>query len=165
MERVRWTEARERRVQSTSDLAIEVRIDGLQFDGCTNITLGAYWGGVILDPTGRSQGGELGRPEKDHAPHVRRHEHDRSVDLDPGRGDCARKASMDAGTIDTCGAIKARGIEIYSVNVVNGDPTVLRACASGPNHYFYADSAAKIAKKLENVTDEIKRRAIVRLAS
>ncbi|WP_460447925.1 pilus assembly protein TadG-related protein [Alsobacter sp. SYSU BS001988] len=165
---VHWTKSTLNNVvQSTDNLTmLKDRIGGLQFDGCTNITLGAYWGGVVLDPNGPIAGAANWGDRKKILLLMSdgMNTTNRWIPI-PNARDCARTTSMDAGTIATCDAIKARGIEIYSVNVVNGDPTVLRACASGPNHYFYADSAAKIAKKLENVTDEIKRRAIVRLAS
>jgi Flp pilus assembly protein TadG len=165
---VRWTGNNANDVTNfTSDLgALKSRIDNLKFDGCTNITLGAYWGGVMRDPQGPIAGAANWGDRKKIMLLMSdgMNTTDRWTSI-PDAGECARNESMDPLTIDTCGAIKSRNIEIYAINVVNGDPHVLKECASGPDHYFYASSAAKVAEHLEALTDEIRKKTIVRLVN
>ncbi|WP_406856395.1 Tad domain-containing protein [Alsobacter sp. KACC 23698] len=164
----RWTGSKANDVSNfTSDLGeLKSRIDGLQFDGCTNITLGAYWGGVMLDPqrpiAGAANWGDRKKIMLLMSDGMNTTDRWTSI---PDAGECARKESMDPLTIDTCSAIKSKNIEIYAINVVNGDPHVLEECASGPDHYFYASNAAKVAEHLEALTDEMKKRTIVRLVN
>lgn len=160
---VRWTGSTANDVSSFTTVgAIEHRINALQFDGCTNITLGAYWGGVLLDPSGPLAGASNWNERKKILLLISdgMNTTDRWTSI-PNAGECARKTSMDPLTIKTCDAIKEKGIDIYTVNVVNGDPHVLKACANDSDHYFYSTSAAKIVDDLDAVLDAIRKQSIV----
>lgn len=52
--------------------------------------------------------------------------------------------SIDARTTAVCTNIKAAGIKLYTVRVINGDATLLRGCASNTSMYYNVTSASQL---------------------
>ena len=72
---------------------------------------------------------------------------------------------MNARTLEACDTAKAAGIEVYTIrleepNVATG--TMLKECASAPEHYFDVPSRAQLDEAFAAIKDRIVR---VRIAS
>ena len=80
-------------------------------------------------------------------------------------GASATNTLMNARTLKACDAAKAAGIEIYTIrleepNVATG--TMLKECASAPDHYFDVPSRAQLDEAFAAIKTRIVR---VRIAS
>ena len=51
---------------------------------------------------------------------------------------------IDARTKIVCGKIKAAGIKIYTIRVMEGNQALLQACASAPSMYYNVTSANQL---------------------
>ena len=68
------------------------------------------------------------------------------------------KADIDARTKLACANVKAAGISLYTIRVINGDAALLQECASSPSMYYDVQNASQlssifnqIAKNLANL--------------
>jgi hypothetical protein len=136
--------------------ALDRKVDELDSNGATNITIGLAWGRHALN------GGE---PLTEAA--------DTRADLDKviilmtdgdntlnrwdgtGRSPCAE---CDERTRLACANVKAANIKLYTVRLMDGNAALLRNCASRPDMYFNASQASQlndvfgqIAKNLANL--------------
>ncbi len=66
-------------------------------------------------------------------------------------------------TLKTCSALKADGVEVFTVNL-NGDAGTLKTCASDARHFFDTSNHAQFKKAFEAIATDILARSI-RLAS
>jgi len=53
-------------------------------------------------------------------------------------------SSIDARTTEACNQIKAAGIKLYTVRVINGDAALLSACATNTSMYYNVTSASQL---------------------
>ncbi len=60
-------------------------------------------------------------------------------------------SSIDARTAATCTAVKAAGIKIYTIRVINGDANLLRYCASDPSMYYDVQNASQLTSVFNSI--------------
>ena len=123
-------------------------INGLQPRDVTSIDLGLRWGSVFFDPAMRPAisamiaNGEIdseyeGRPFDWSEPNVVR----AVVLLTDGENCCGHRATQwqqDQNTLQTCNALKNRGVLIYAIafEAPPAGQSLMMNCASSPSHYF-----------------------------
>jgi Flp pilus assembly protein TadG len=54
------------------------------------------------------------------------------------------QADIDARTAKACAAVKAQNIKLYTVRVIDGNATLLQACASKPDMYYNVQNASQL---------------------
>jgi Flp pilus assembly protein TadG len=54
------------------------------------------------------------------------------------------QADIDARTAKACAAVKAANIKLYTVRVIDGNATLLQACATKPDMYYNVQNAAQL---------------------
>ena len=54
-----------------------------------------------------------------------------------------------------CNAIKAAGIKIYTIRVINGNASLLQSCASSPSMYYDVDDAAQLSSVFNAIGSQI----------
>ncbi|MBX3550122.1 MAG: TadE/TadG family protein [Xanthobacteraceae bacterium] len=59
--------------------------------------------------------------------------------------------SIDLRTAATCAAVKAAGIKIYTIRVIEGDANLLRNCASDPSMYFDVQTASQLTSVFNSI--------------
>lgn len=64
---------------------------------------------------------------------------------------------IDARSTMACNAVKAAGITVFTVRVIEGNQTLLRNCASDPSMYFNVTSSSGIGDAFKAITSMIKR--------
>lgn len=134
--------------------ALNARIDAMTPTGNTNTTIGLAWGWQTLAPN-----------EPFNAP-----EPDDDLDkvivlLSDGENTQNRwttsSSSIDARTRKVCDNIKAAGIKIYTIRVINGDANLLRDCASKNSMYYNVSQAAQLSGVFGSIADNLANLRIV----
>ena len=117
------------------------KINSMNAVGNTNVTIGLHWAFQMLSPTGTlplSQGAAYGTENLTKY----------LIILTDGDNTQNRwtssQSQIDPRTTAACDAVKARGIKIYSIRVIDGNETLLRNCASDPSMYFSVTDASQL---------------------
>ncbi|MBX3280728.1 MAG: VWA domain-containing protein [Acidobacteria bacterium] len=117
---------------------LKTRIDSMQPNGNTNVTIGLAWAWHSL-----TQGDPLTQaaaPAPDLSKYI--------ILLTDGDNTQNRwtssQNSIDTRTALACTNAKAAGFRIYTIRVINGNATLLRNCATDPSMYFDVDSASEL---------------------
>jgi Flp pilus assembly protein TadG len=122
------------------------KIDSMIPTGNTNVTIGLVWGWHSL-----TQGAPLSAPAEDS-----RYEYKKVIILLTDGENTANRFTDDQSDIDdrtkrTCAAVKAAGITIYTVLVMEGTQSLLRECASDAGKYFYLTSASQLVTAFNQI--------------
>ncbi|WP_158555125.1 VWA domain-containing protein [Fulvimarina endophytica] len=128
------------------------RVDALTAEGSTNLTIGIQWGMEALSPTspltGRRSGAEPVMVILSDGKNQKNRWHFLTGDTTP-IDDRTRAACQHAKT-------RAEPINVYAVNLIDGDPAVLRGCASRPEQYYAIASAGELRSVFARIAGEIK---------
>jgi uncharacterized protein YegL len=115
------------------------RIDAMQPNGNTNVTIGLVWAWHAL-----TQSEPLTQAAAPNTPDMSRY----IILLTDGDNTQNRFSSNETQinnrTSAACTNIKAAGVKIYAIRVINGNSTLLRNCASDPSMYFDVNSASEL---------------------
>ena len=137
---------------SSNWTALNDKIDELQPSGNTNVTIGLSWAFHALtagDPlnTASAPTGDLDKV---------------IILLTDGDNTQNRwtttQADIDLRTQQACANVKKASIKLYTIRVINGNASLLQACASNPDMYYNVQDASQlnavfsqIAKNLANL--------------
>lgn len=148
--------------------AVTGTIKSMRPRGNTNVGLGVAWGTATL--TGSVP---LDTPSTSDPRGVRRYmvvltdgeNTQRYVDGEVRRPHSASKwdptlRMMNARTLSTCDTAKAKGIEVFTIRLLEGDADMLSSCASAPNakakqHYFDVQSSPQLKSAFASIIDSI----------
>ncbi len=130
--------------------ALEARIDTMTPAGNTNVTIGAVWGWATLTP-----GAPFTEAKPSTEPRLKKYMI-LLTDGDNTENRFTRSGSdIDKRTATTCANIKAAGIKLYTIRVIDGDAALLRACASDPSMYYDVQDAAQLDPIFKSIANEI----------
>src|SRR5579885_433648 len=117
------------------------KINSMNAVGNTNVTIGLDWAFQMLSPTGTlpfSQGAAYGTENLTKYLII-------LTDGDNTQNSWTSTQSLiDPRTTAACDAIKAKGIKIYSIRVIDGNETLLQNCASDPSMYFSVTDSSQL---------------------
>jgi Flp pilus assembly protein TadG len=141
----------------TSDLAkIKTAADTMIASGNTNVPIGLAWAWHTLSPSA---------PLKEGSP-------DGTADLLRAvilltDGDNTQNRwgnnggdAIDQRTTEVCTNIKAAGIVLYTIRVINGDATLLKSCATTPTHYYNVTDASQLTPVFEQIASSLSKMRI-----
>lgn len=134
---------------STDWAALKAKINALRAGGNTNTTIGLVWGWQMV-----SQGSTLSSAAApaDNLDKV-------IVFLTDGDNTQNRytssQSAIDARTSDVCAAIKADGVIVYTIRVMNGNQTLLKNCASDPGKYYSVTSASQLTSVFSSIAQAL----------
>lgn len=135
---------------ATNFSAARAAINAMQPSGNTNITIGLQMGLAVM-----SSG--LPFQQTGTAPDVLRY----MILLTDGDNTQNRWTSstsaINSRTTLGCNAVKAAGITLFTVRVIEGNETLLRNCATSPSMYFNVTSSGGIGDAFKAITSMIKR--------
>jgi Flp pilus assembly protein TadG len=125
--------------------ALTNKIDAMQPDGNTNVSIGLAWAWHSL--TSGEPLTQAAAPSFDLSKYI--------ILMTDGENTQNRwtsnTASIDARTAATCTAIKAAGIRIYTIRVIDGNSTLLRNCASDPSMYYDVQNASQLTSVFNSI--------------
>ncbi|MGH6770305.1 MAG: VWA domain-containing protein [Xanthobacteraceae bacterium] len=114
------------------------KIESMTPVGNTNVTIGLAWGWHALTPNSPLTEGTAPSPEIDKV----------IILLTDGQNTENRwstsQSEIDARTKKVCDSVKAAGIKLYTVRVIDGNEALLKACATKPDMYFNVSSATQL---------------------
>ncbi len=118
------------------------KINQMVAGGNTNVTIGLDWGFQMVSPTGTL-------PFSLGAAYNTANLTKYVIILTDGDNTQNRftttQSEIDARTTLACSAIKAKGIQIYSIRVIDGNANLLRDCATNPSMYFEVSDSSQLA--------------------
>ena len=122
---------------STDWTALNAKIDQMTPAGNTNVTIGLAWGFQMLSPVA---------PFNAPAP---AEDLDKVIILMTDGDNTQNRWStsnsvIDARTQKACDNVKAAGIKLYTVRVIDGDATLLKGCATKPAMYYDVQQAIQL---------------------
>ncbi|MBO0904184.1 vWA domain-containing protein [Jiella sonneratiae] len=141
----------------TTDLAtLKTKVDAMQPSGNTNITIGVQWGMEAFTPTYPLAGANTdSRTQKV------------MIVLTDGNNTQNRwyggsQASLiDARTAAACANAKKKDIELFTIRLMGGNETLLKACATDEEHYFPVTVASELTKTFSDIAERVLRIRIV----
>lgn len=130
--------------------ALNNKIDSMFASGNTNTTIGLAWGWNML-----TQGAPLSNAAAPDPTKLNK----AIVFLTDGNNTENRftkvQSKIDARMAPLCTAIKADGIEIYMIRVMNGNEALLKPCASDPSMYFRVTSASQLTGVFNSIAQAL----------
>ena len=134
---------------STDWTALKNKIDDLDANGNTNTTIGMVWGWNMV-----TQGATLSNAA---APAANMDKV--IVFLTDGENTENRfstsQSAIDARTASLCTAIKASGVIVYTIRVMDGNATILRNCASDTGKYFSVTNASQLTSVFSSIAQAL----------
>ena len=118
------------------------KIDAMESNGATNVTIGLSWGWHSL--TKSLPLTEAADPAQDLSKFILLMTDGDNTQNRFGGNGSSSCSQCDTRTALACVNAKAAGIKIYTVRVINGNADLLRACASDPSMYFDVQSASDL---------------------
>ena len=127
--------------------ALNAEIDLMQAAGATNITIGLQWGWNMLTPGAPLSTAVAGQRDR------------YIVLLTDGLNTQNRwtdnEALIDPRMQAACTNIKADGIKLFTIRVVDGNAALLQGCASDPTLFFDASQASQVASAFAAMTQQL----------
>jgi Flp pilus assembly protein TadG len=130
--------------------ALKNKIDSMQPNGNTNVTIGLVWGWQTLLSTG-----PFAAPAEDP-----KYKYKKVLILLTDGDNTQNRFSSDQATIDArtkkaCENAKAADITIYTVLVMQGSQSLLQACATDSKKYFYLQSADGLVSAFNQIGTDL----------
>lgn len=130
------------------------QINSMQPTGATNITVGAAWGLATLTP---AEPFTEAKPAT--TPQLKKYmilltDGDNTKNRWDGDGRVSNTA-VDARTTLACNNIKAAGISLYTIRVMDGNATLLRNCATTSGMYYEVTDASQLSPIFKAIAKEI----------
>lgn len=128
--------------------ALNNKIDAMTPTGNTNVTIGMAWGFQLLMPVAPFNAPAFA-PDLDKV----------LIILTDGQNTQNRwsssQSSIDARTSKACDNVKAANIRVYTVRVIDGNGTLLKACASKPSMYYDVDQAIELTSVFGSIAQNL----------
>ncbi|MDX3809495.1 MAG: pilus assembly protein [Bosea sp. (in: a-proteobacteria)] len=130
------------------------KVDSMTPVGATNVTIGAVWGWATLTP-----GAPYTEAKPATEPRLKKYmilltDGDNTQNRWDGNGSDPSPA-IDARTKLACTNIKADGISLYTIRVMDGNASMLRDCASKPEMYYEVTDASQLSPIFKAIAGEI----------
>ncbi len=134
---------------STDWAALNSKIDTMQPNGYTNVTIGLVWAWHALTGNQPLNEGKPASPDTDKVIIV-------LTDGDNTRNRwTTSQSSIDARTAAVCSNIKQQNIRIYAVRVIDGNATLLKNCATNPTMYYDVQQADDLSSVFTSIAQNL----------
>jgi hypothetical protein len=139
--------------------ALRTKATNLTPTGSTNITVGLAWGWHLLSPTELYTQGAAYDAEDLTKYIILMTDGDNTKSIWKEPRDCLNNASciseLDGRTLQACTNIKAAGVQIFTIRLIQGNANLLRSCATNEGMYHEVQSAGALAGVFNSIGAEI----------
>lgn len=148
-----------RMIPLTTNLnAISAAADNLEASGNTNLTIGVEWGMHALTP---------GQPLTGGSPENTQDLVRALIVLTDGVNTEDRFGGNDNGEIDArslqaCASAKNKGIQVYTIHLIDGNADILKSCASAKENYFFVSQSSQLTPVFEKIAGSLSKLRIAR---
>lgn len=141
----------------TTDLPkIKSAADTMIASGNTNVTIGLAWAWHALSPSlPLNQGSPNGTEDLLRAMIVLTDGENTSNRWGGNSGD-----AIDKRTTAVCNNIKANGVVLYTIRLINGDENLLKSCATTPSHYYFVKNASELTPVFQQIASSLSKMRI-----
>jgi hypothetical protein len=122
--------------------ALNSKVDDLESNGATNITIGLVWGWHSLTPNEPLTQGSAPQSDLDKVI-VLMTDGDNTLNRWDGTG-FSHCASCDIRTTAVCTNVKAANIKLYTIRLMDGNAALLQSCATNPTMYYNVEQASQL---------------------
>ena len=130
--------------------ALNTHIDTMSAVGNTNITIGAAWGWATLTQVAPFTNAKLKTEPRLKKYMILLTDGDNTEN---GAGDST--STIDARTKLACTNVKADGVSLYTIRVIDGNESLLKSCASAPEMYYNVKNASELSPVFQAIAKEI----------
>jgi len=139
---------------STDWSALDTKIDNMTAGGSTNTTIGMVWGAnVLLQGNPLSNAAATDPKKLDKV----------IVYLTDGQNTKDRWYSCGGSTCTTiddrmdaaCTYVKAQGILVYTIRVMDGNEALLKSCATSPDMYYSVTDASQLTTVFDTIAQQL----------
>jgi hypothetical protein len=120
------------------------KIDEMNPNGMTNVTIGLVWAWHALTPNEPYTKAADPAPDLDKVIIILTDGDNTEAWDNLNNKKITTASAIDARTAAVCANIKAANIKIYAVRVIDGNVELLRNCATSPNMYFDVQQANQL---------------------
>jgi Flp pilus assembly protein TadG len=124
--------------------ALNAKIDAMQPNGNTNVTIGLVWAWHALTSNTPLIEATAPAPDVDKVIILLTDGDNTEAWNNSNNTKITNQSTIDARTALACTNIKAANIKIYTVRVIDGNASLLTNCASSPNMYFNVQNASEL---------------------
>ena len=68
----------------------------------------------------------------------------------------SNSVSIDARTLEACSKIKAAGIQLFTVRVIDGNANLLKSCATSPDMFYDVSDASQLSAVFDKIGTAVK---------
>lgn len=130
-------------------------VDGMQPSGATNLTIGVQWGMEALTASSPFVGSSTA--SKKFMVLMTDGLNTQNRWWGDGTANSPNRDKIDARTRLACDNAKRAGITVYTINLVQGNATLLSYCATDPTKYFAVSTASQLSDTFLQIATLIKR--------
>ncbi len=125
--------------------ALNSKIDSMQPNGNTNVTIGLVWGWHALTPTAPLSEASAPKEDLDKVIILLTDGENTESWRNANNTKQTSSSEIDKRTRLACTNVKNANIKIYSIRVINGDASLLRDCATNPTMYYDVQNAGQLS--------------------
>ena len=124
--------------------ALNSKVDAMQPNGNTNVTIGLVWAWHALTSNTPLTEAAAPSPDLDKVIILLTDGDNTEAWNNSNNTKITSQSTIDARTSTACTNIKAANIKIYTVRVIDGNATLLKNCATNPTMYFDVQNASQL---------------------
>ena len=124
--------------------ALNAKVDQMNPNGYTNVTIGLVWAWHALTQGTPLTEAAAPAPDLDKVIILLTDGDNTRAWNNASNNEVTSQSAIDARTKLVCANVKAAGIKLYVVRVIEGNATLLKECASNPTMYFDVQQASQL---------------------
>jgi Flp pilus assembly protein TadG len=123
---------------------LKTKVDNMQPNGNTNVTIGLAWGWHVLTNSVPFEQGSAPQPDLDKVIILLTDGTNTQAWDNINNKNIFTASAIDARTAAACANVKAANIRIYTVRVIDGNATLLKDCATNPMMFYDVQNASQL---------------------
>jgi Flp pilus assembly protein TadG len=129
---------------TTNWTALNSKVDEMQPNGNTNVTIGLAWGFHALTPNSPLSEAAAPATDLDKVLIILTDGDNTRSWKNSNNTDVTNQSQIDKRTELACDNIKAANIKVYAIRVIDGNADLLKKCATNPSMYFDVQDASQL---------------------
>jgi Flp pilus assembly protein TadG len=134
---------------------LKTKVDSMQPNGKTNVTIGLVWGWHSLTNSVPFEQALAPQPDLDKVIILLTDGNNTESWNNIARQEVGGESAINARTELACANVKAANMRIYTVRVINGNSTLLRNCASSPTMYYDVQNASQLSGVFTSIAQNL----------
>jgi uncharacterized protein YegL len=140
---------------STDWTALNTKIDDMEAAGYTNVTIGLVWGWHALTTGAPLSEAAAPSPDIDKVIILLTDGDNTESWKNSNNTKVTTQSAIDTRTQLVCQNVKAAGIKLYTVRVIDGNATLLRDCATNPSMFFDVQTASQLNSVFNSIAQNL----------